>query len=55
MTIKKLNTVMCNSSPIIGLSGIGKLDLLWALTFSHLLAPLRKSKELPKVIVKGWL
>ena len=27
MNIKKLSTVMCNSSPIIGLSGIGKLDL----------------------------
>ncbi|MFT5874466.1 MAG: hypothetical protein ACI8WT_003436 [Clostridium sp.] len=26
MIIKKLNTVMCNSSPIIGLYGIGRVD-----------------------------
>jgi len=38
MNIKKLSTVMCNSSPIIGLSGIGKLDLLWTI-FQEVLIP----------------
>lgn len=38
MSIKKLSTVMCNSSPIIGLSGIGKLDLLWSI-FEEVLIP----------------
>ena len=38
MSIKKLNTVMCNSSPIIGLSGIGKLELLWII-FEEILIP----------------
>ena len=38
MNIKKLSTVMCNSSPIIGLSGIGRLDLLWII-FEEVLIP----------------
>lgn len=38
MGVKKLSTVMCNSSPIIGLSGIGKLDLLWII-FEKVLIP----------------
>jgi predicted nucleic acid-binding protein len=38
MSIKKLSTVICNSSPIIGLSGIGKLDLLWTI-FQEVLIP----------------
>jgi predicted nucleic acid-binding protein len=38
MSIKKLSTVMCNSSPIIGLAGIGKLDLLWNV-FEEVLIP----------------
>ncbi|WLC84689.1 hypothetical protein KTC97_02530 [Clostridium estertheticum] len=29
---------MCNSSPIIGLSGIGRLDLLWII-FKEVLIP----------------
>lgn len=38
MNINKLSTVICNSSPIIGLCGIGKLDLLWII-FKEVLIP----------------
>ncbi len=48
MNIKKLSTVICNSSHIIGLSGIGKLDLLWTI-FQEVLIPEAVYNELLKV------